>query len=175
MPKARKPADLFVPLAPENRLNAHFLKLRSENGSEPARLMMSEIYQSFPDADGNFAEQFQTAGFDARTFELYLYAYLSRSGYQIRRDYPYPDFVVKRAGVSCAIEATTANPSGGLSSGEPFPFGDEPTLQQINEKMNNELPIRFGSALKSKLDKRYDGKPYWDESAGEKIPHRAAG
>lgn len=139
MPKARKPADLFVPLAPENRLNAHFLKLRSENGSEPARLMMSEIYQSFPDADGNFAEQFQTAGFDARTFELYLYAYLSRSGYQIRRDYPYPDFVVKRAGVSCAIEATTANPSGGLSSGEPFPFGDEPTPQQINEKMNNEL------------------------------------
>ncbi|MDE5446246.1 MULTISPECIES: hypothetical protein [Bradyrhizobium] len=36
--------------------------------------MMQAVFADFHDADGNFVEQFQTIGFDARIFELYLHA-----------------------------------------------------------------------------------------------------
>jgi hypothetical protein len=36
--------------------------------------MLREVYAEFPDPDGNFVEQFQTSGLDARTFELFLFA-----------------------------------------------------------------------------------------------------
>ncbi len=113
MPRKRKPSELFVPLVPEARLHPGFNHLRTSKAEEPARLMMSEVYKDFPDPDGDFAEQFQTEGFNARTFELYLHAYLASSGYGIRRQSPGPDFIATHSGVSCAIEATTTNPSGG--------------------------------------------------------------
>src|SRR5208337_3856216 len=113
VPSMPKPRDLFVPLVPEDRLHAGFDDLRTGNYAEPARLMMNQVYRDFPDPDGNFAEQLQTAGFDARTFELYLFAYLSASRFVIHRNHPNPDFIVMRSGVTCAIEATTANPTGG--------------------------------------------------------------
>ena len=39
------------------------------------------------DADGNLIEQFQTSGFDARIWELYLFAALSEAGYGIDRSF----------------------------------------------------------------------------------------
>lgn len=49
----------------------------------------------YEDADGNFVEQFQTTGFDARVWELYLFATLSEVGYVIDRPHPAPDFTVR--------------------------------------------------------------------------------
>ncbi len=46
----------------------------------------------YEDVDGNFVEQFQTSAFDARIWELYLFAVLDEAGYLVDRRYPTPDF-----------------------------------------------------------------------------------
>jgi len=122
--------------------------------------MLDDIFQDFIDPDGNFLEQFQTSGFDARFFELYLHAYFSRSGYQTDRSHPNPDFLVTRDGLTVAVEATTVNAS---MSGVVAKAGSkiaELTEEERREYALNELPIRFGSVLLSKLKARY-----WD------LPH----
>lgn len=43
-------------------------------------------------SDGNFAEQFQTTGFDSRTFELYLFALFREQGWTVDRSASRPDF-----------------------------------------------------------------------------------
>jgi hypothetical protein len=117
--------------------------------------MLDDVYRGFEDLDANFLEQFQTTGFDERFFELYLFAYFSRSGFNIDLGHAVPDFLVERQGVTVAVEATTVNPpqSGVLKN-----FGR--TVKQLSgdeaqDYFINELPIRFGSPLFSKLQKRY--------------------
>lgn len=66
-------------------------------------------YDTFHDADGNFVEQFQTHGFDARVFELYLQAYFETLDGHVERP-ARPDFLVTCGGVTVAVEATTSNP-----------------------------------------------------------------
>jgi hypothetical protein len=173
MTKNRNSADLFVPLVPLELLDNGFNYLRTWIGAEPARLMMNEVYREFPDTDGNFAQQFQTTGFDARTFELYLFAYLVSHDFEINRDHPSPDFLVTRAGVACAIEATTVNPTGGVKltrSMTPEPPA-ELTSEELRQKIEHELPIRFGSPLKSKLEYRNAaGQAYWELEHCQGIP-----
>lgn len=129
-------------------------------GAAPARTMLDNIYQDFEDPDGNFLEQFQTTGFDQRYFELYLFAYLSRSGFTIDRGYENPDFLVTSENVKVAIEATTANPP---QSGPLAKYGkkiSELNYDELKEYQNQELPIRMGSPLFSKLKKKYWKKPH---------------
>jgi hypothetical protein len=87
------------------------MALRSRAASEAARWMMDDIYASFVDADGNFLEQLQTTGFDARVFEFYLYAYFLRTRLLVPRANPVPDFLVSSSDLTAAVEATTVNPS----------------------------------------------------------------
>ena len=110
------------------------------------RRMLEDVYQEFEDPDGNFLEQFQTNGFDARFFELYLFAYCARSGFAIDRTRSAPDFLVTRDEITVAVEATTVNRS---KSG---PLVEMKAVSELSEEelrayQDNELPIRFGSAL----------------------------
>lgn len=149
------PPSLFTPVVDSDKLNAGFEAVRSAHVGHPGRAMMEEIYASFEDPDGNFLEQFQSTGFDARCFELYLFAYLSRARYEIERDHSNPDFIVVRDGCRVALEATTVNPatSGALSKAGTKICdlsGDALLAYQ-----KHELSIRFGSPLFSKLNRRY--------------------
>jgi hypothetical protein len=122
--------------------------------------MLDDIFQDFRDQDGNFLEQFQTTGFDARFFELYLYAYFSRSGFQVDRTHSNPDFLITHDGITVAVEATTVNAS---TSGAVAIFGKkiaDLTEEKRKEYGANELPIRLGSALFSKLKQRYWELPH---------------
>jgi len=122
--------------------------------------MMDEAYAEFQDPDGNFLEQFQTTGFDSRCFELYLFAYLSRSGYTIKPRHQNPDFIVTRDKTRVALEATTVNPA---TSGVLEKVGkkiSELTGPELLEYQRHELGIRFGSPLFSKLKKRYWELPH---------------
>jgi len=155
MPESQNRKTLFQPIVAREKLHPDFECLRTSPGAEPARRMLDEIYQDFDDPEGNFLEQFQTTGFDARYFELYLFTYFSRSGFVVDRSHPNPDFLVSRDRLIVAVEATTVNPStsGALSKlrkkiGELSP-------EELREYLQNELPIRFGSPLFSKLKKRY--------------------
>ncbi len=156
--------NLFEPVvAPEKRLQG-FEYMRTFPSSEPARLMANEVFQGLPDPDGNFVEQFQTTGFDSRTFELYLYAYLSRSGYTVSRHPGHPDFVVNKGGVIVAIEATTVNPTQTKDPASTRNVTDL-TSKELQEKLDNELPVRFGGPLFSKLNKRY-----WEMEMYRRVP-----
>ena len=146
--------SLFQPVVSLEKLNPHFRSLVDAPDYHPTRKMLDEIYQDFDDPDGNFLEQFQTTGFDSRFFEFYLFAYFSKSGFEIDRSHPNPDFIVTRDGVTVSIEATTVNPSqGNLFLGQSLPSGDDP--EELANFQNEELPIRFGSPLYSKLQNRY--------------------
>src|SRR5271157_118380 len=99
--------DLFDVVVPNEKLNEQFERIRASATSVAARLMLSDVFRDFEDPDGNFIEQFQTTGFNARFFELYLHAYFTRSGYVVDRSNPNPDFLVTRDGTTVPIEATT--------------------------------------------------------------------
>lgn len=122
---------------------------------------MEEVFSSYEDVDGNFLEQFQTTGFDARSFELYVYAFLSREGYTLDRTKPNPDFLIQRNGIAAGIEVTTVNPatSGPLSDAHRKKIEDM-SHAELLEYQQNELAIRFGSPLFSKLQKKYWELPH---------------
>src|SRR4051812_5959615 len=105
--------DLFDPVVDEARLSESFKTVARSPGYAPARATMRETYARIGDRDGNFVEQFQTSGFDARVSELYLFAALEAAGFEIRMPASAPDFLVRGHGFDWSIEATTANPSGG--------------------------------------------------------------
>jgi hypothetical protein len=152
---------LFVPVVPQRRLHPVFDRIRNSIESEPGRTIANEAFRTFRDPDGNFLEQFQTSGFDARIFELYMHAYFQSAGYVIARSRPNPDFIVSRQGATVAVEATTSNPSG---DGQSFRlFGKRPSragLGRAERMLAREMPIRLGSPLFSKLKKKYWELPH---------------
>lgn len=149
---------LFNPIKPESVLHESFIKISKTPKYRPARLLMDEVFADYDDRDGNFLEQFQTTGFDARTFELFLFQMLRSKGWEFNTGVPNrPDFCVEKEGIKLCIEATTANP--------PTPANYEPFIDtsRINDDTNwlhNEIPIRFGSPLFTKLNKRYWELPH---------------
>jgi len=149
-------SGLFDPVVLERQLSPRFQNLTASPAAEPARLMMDSVFMSYPDTDGNFVQQFQTTGFDSRVFELYLFAYLSDAGYSLDRSHPSPDFVVADAhGATVALEATTVNPTQSNSPQAPAHPPWDLSDEELQQKLDNELPIRFGSPLFSKLQMRY--------------------
>lgn len=152
--------SLFGLIVAERDVHFSFQALRTQGGSEPARWMLDQVFQSFIDPDGNFLQQFQSKGFDARFFELYLFGYLYYSRFQVTRAEPNPDFIVTRDGITAAVEATTVNPptSGVLAKlGKKIADLSGPELAEYRR---HELPMRFGSPLYSKLQKRYWELPH---------------
>lgn len=148
-------ADLFTAVVEENRLCPDFRLLRDSPGWECARKMLSDVYEQFSDPEGNFLEQFQTTGFNARFFELYLFAYFSRSGFAVDRGNVNPDFIVTRGDLTVAVEATTLNPSTSGVLKEYSRKFSELRADEIDAFRMGELCMRFGSALSSKMKKRY--------------------
>lgn len=160
-PEDKAGVDLFSPLAAEDQLHFAFKLLRDGNHWIPARSMMSEMMRHFTDVDGNFVQQFQTDGFDARIWELYLYASLLEMGLFVSKPDPAPDFLVTTGGKKKVfIEAVTVGPSANdtpVEEERPGPFFRE--QEEVRELLKAKMPIRFGSALWSKLNRK---KPYWE-------------
>ncbi|MDB4876963.1 MAG: glycosaminoglycan attachment protein [Gemmatimonadetes bacterium] len=129
--------------------------------------MMEEVFAACREhLDCNFVEQFQTTGFDARLFELFLFAYFKSIGADVERAAERPDYLVCRNGTTVAVEATTANPTQRPGETPKLITGvdlralvDEDEQARV-ERSQQELPIRLGSALYSKLNKRYWKLPH---------------
>jgi len=152
--------DLFAMGTTKNMLHPQFLTLRDSPLCEPARQMLRQIQERFDDPDGNFVEQFQTSGFDARTFELFLFAMLEANGHKIDRSHDRPDFTITKDGIRVSLEAVTANPK---PSKEHQPYAALPpvrTKTELEDHVRNELAIRMGSPLFTKLKKRYWELPH---------------
>lgn len=147
--------DLFDPVVPANRLDERFKVVAESRGYAPARAAMRETFTRMGSRDANFVEQFQTPGFDARVFELYLFAAFEAAGFDVSHEGAAPDFLLAGYGHEWAVEATTANPPGGEP---PPPLPDDP--EALRAYIEGELVVRLGSALYSKLGKRYWELPH---------------
>ncbi|WP_447784791.1 hypothetical protein [Pseudomonas germanica] len=159
--------DLFKqPSSNKKKLHPQYIQLKNSPGFRPARTILRTIQRKFADPDGNFVEQFQTTGFDQRTFELFLNELFKSQNIEIDRTYDRPDFLLSKGDLTIALEAVTANPSNnsGIIPYSIFPETDV-TNSDLIELHRNEIPIRLGSPLFSKLKKEYwklpqvNGKP----------------
>jgi len=147
------PTDFFASVVPEDRLNPTFKILRSAERYSPARELIKAMMRFYEDTDGNFVEQFQTTAFDARIWELYLFATFTELGYASAPGLAVPDFLLSGLAGSLGIEATSVNPPHG---GDIKPPGDKVGLTAY---MENYVPIKLARVLKRKLEKK---KPYWE-------------
>jgi hypothetical protein len=147
--------DLFTPVVPADRLNLAFNGL-AHRGFEPARRMLEGIAATFNDKDGNFVKDFQTTGFDARLWELYLYAYLRSDGFLLDEERSVPDYIATKADRTVFIEAVTVNPTEAKTANDAeLEAGELSGWDLFSHRMQNVYPIKFGSPLFSKLKKRY--------------------
>jgi len=146
----KKKNEIFKPIVPEGKLHPHFKTLMSHEGHSPAKEIIQEIAYAFVDLDGNFIEQFQTHGFNSRLWELYLYAYFHEELFLISDEYSVPDYTCIKGPQTLFIEAVTVNPN------PDFDIESAPkTPQEAETLLKDYMPIKFGSALYSKLNKKY--------------------
>jgi len=153
-----KRTDLFDPVKPRAELDPRFVLIAEHPSQAPVRSMARNVFTNFIDRDGNFVEQFQTTGFDQRTWELFLFAYLSDAGFSFDTTHARPDFVGEKDGEWVAIEATTANATGGQAAPttlEGLRRRAAESNDEILRRIQHEMPIRLGSPLYSKLRERY--------------------
>lgn len=152
--------DLFRPIVPIEKQHVYFSHLISDSAFAPARQIIKNMMPYYVDVDGNFIEQFQSTGFDSRLWELYLYAYFIEEQLFLEREYNTPDFLVKKYGKTVAVEAVIV---GRKVDNPPQYFKSLPDRKAPNEilvEQENAMPIRFGSSLYSKLQKKYWELPH---------------
>lgn len=143
--------DFFTPVGPADKQHSSFCSLTTAAGYTPALGLLRELMHYFSDVDGNFVQQFQSTGFDARLWELYLYALFTELGYGFDREHAAPDFHCIGLRGDFFVEATTVNPSA-----------VPPVIDETNkdEYFSHYVPTKYGSALFSKLQKRYWELPH---------------
>ncbi len=151
-PDLRPGVDLFAPVRGV-KPSPKFKNLRDSRNRSAASEMLREIGRWLPDLDGNLVRDFQTTGFDARTWEVYLFAALTELDLAIDDSAAVPDFRLARGEKKLFIEAVTANPTGNVEfdmKGAP-----PPPPEDFWRYVEHDMPQKFGSPLLSKLRKRY--------------------
>jgi hypothetical protein len=154
-----KPVDFFTPLAPEEKLHPSFKLLTRAEKYLPARDLIAAMMRYHDDLDGNFVQQFQTTAFDARLWELYLFATFVELNFARDDTAPTPDFVLGSDHGPLAIEATTVNPPDGYVPSLPK------TKEERDDYISNYMPIKLARSMKAKL-----GKKYWEAFHMKGIP-----
>ncbi|OVE70001.1 hypothetical protein CCS79_03040 [Clostridium diolis] len=139
--------DLFKDLGSKKKICKSFKEIRDYISDFPSKKMMNEVFNTFGNSDKDFVEQFQTHGFDARCFELYLHAVFQELGFKELKTKDNPDFLLEKDEVQIAIEATTCNPS--------MPNHELISNGSIEEKLENEYPIKWFSCIERKVKKKY--------------------
>lgn len=152
--ESNKKQDLFHIICAKEKINPHFEVVRSLKEYSSAREIIAEIMPHFKDVDGNFIKDFQSTGFDSRIWELYLFTYLTEERLFINREYEAPDFLVSDGRQKVAIEAVTVNASQENEDIENL------TPEKIVELLKNDIPLKFGSALFSRMNRK--NKKYWE-------------
>lgn len=146
--------DLFAPVAGVSNLHDAFVMLRDGFNQASAREILTEIMRWVPDLDGNMVRDFQTSGYSARVWELYLWAALRALNFDMDYSQTAPDFCLRKGEARLFVEATTVNAQNRFTTA--MGAGPPPAPpDNFWTFMENEMPQKFGSPLFSKLKKRY--------------------
>lgn len=142
-----------------DQLHPNFQILLRSRSREPARAVFKEIGPWLAPSDPHFVQEFQTKHFDQRLWEMYLWAAFRELGFDITQPEA-PDFLCKAPGIEFTVEATTVAPSlTGPLANRPDPT----TPDEMREFLEHYMPMKFGSSLTSKLNKRNKlGESYWE-------------
>ncbi|HCJ4282395.1 TPA: hypothetical protein ACSH5C_001523 [Legionella pneumophila] len=152
-----KRIDLFKAIIDQKKQHKFYKILAQETRFEAARNLITEIANSFIDSDGHFEKEFQSNNFHSRLWELYLHMYFNHNmNLNVLKNHYAPDFELSYFGEQIFVEATTVNPSESKDRPDPKSTSDP---KKIQKKLKNFMPIKFGSALLSKLNKNY-----WEKS-----------
>jgi hypothetical protein len=157
------PTDFFAHLVTKERLSPFFRILSSEERYSPARELIEAMMRFYRDTDGNFVEQFQTTAFDARIWELYLYATFTELGYAPVPDLAIPDFLFSGPLGSIGVEATSVNPPNSSNVTPKVPDNKVAFIAYLEDC----IPIKLARVLRRKLKKK---KPYWETAAMKDVP-----
>lgn len=162
------PTDvLAVPTnATPKDLHPHFRVLIDSPGRHPSRSVFKEISPWLAPTDPHFVKEFQGKGFDQRLWEMFLWAAFRELGFDISQPEA-PDFTCEAPGIAFTVEATTVSPSeDGVLADRP----DPKTPEEMRDFLEHYMPMKFGSSLTSKLNKKdKDGRSYWErgDAAGK--------
>jgi len=137
-------------------LNEKFLMLCSSAHHFAALHTIAEVYFALDRPDQNFVGDFQTEGFDARLWELYLFAAFREQGIEVRQDLVSPDYRLNHLGLTVLVEAVTANPAQRM---QPLWEPAAPAPADRIERTLGAPAERFAKSLRSKMDKRYWERP----------------
>ena len=149
------------------KLHPSFRILYDVPGRAPSRAVFKEIGPWLAPSDPHFVSEFQYTQFDQRLWELYLWAALRELGFDIEQPEA-PDFLCRAPGIEFSVEATTVAPSrAGPLAEHPNPR----TQHDMQEFLAHYMPMKFGSALTSKLNKKNkNGESYWQRGAATDRP-----
>jgi hypothetical protein len=149
---------------PEGRsVNEKFAMLCSPEHHLSALHTVAEVYLALDRPDSNFVGDFQTEGFDARLWELYLFAAFREQGIDVLQDLDSPDFRLNHGEVTVFVEAATANLPERM---QPLPERPPEAPTDVDERTLGAPAERFAKSLRSKTDKKYwklpqvVGKPF---------------
>jgi hypothetical protein len=150
--------DLLAPVVADDQQHPSFRALIAQPVYEAARDKLREVWAAMPNPDDHFIREFQTLGFDARVWELVVFAVGHFGPYSVTAPQDSPDYRFERNGVGVWIEVTTANP--GARAVDDLAAVGASEDEVAFHRLNNVLPIRLGSPLYSKLQRRYWELPH---------------
>lgn len=152
--------DLFASLVPDERTAPEYRYLRDGFNQTAARDLLRALQPWIVDLDGNLVKDFQTTGYSARIWEIYLRFAFAEMNLTVANDQDVPDFELIRGGSRVFVEAKTVNATGGgrgagLTRGAP-----PPRPADFQRHIEEVMPLRFGSPLHTKMGKRYWERPH---------------
>ncbi|EKT4550763.1 hypothetical protein JE952_002419 [Flavobacterium psychrophilum] len=148
--------DIYNIIVAENKLNNRFRLLTESSLLDPAKNIIENICLLINDNDGNFIKDFQSTGFDARLWEIYLFIFLYENQFEIIDDVNRPDFHVKKKDYNFFIEASlSAEKEDEKYSREFINEAVENKDLAVQKELIDYYSIRLGSVLFSKLNKKY--------------------
>jgi len=158
-----EPFAIFNARVSEEKRNYYFKLLTEDPVYYPGRVIMEELAHWFNDPDGIFIRALQGNEFNARLFEIYLHAVFYELDFEMDRSFPQPDFLLRKAGQTISVEATTVaeteSPVGSIE------FSEE-SMKALLRYVNEEMPFKFARALLNKVKHRPQpvGLHYWELS-----------
>lgn len=152
--------DLFQTEHDESLLSRNFKVVRDNPlGFSGAMQLVNEVFNSTKQIDKDFKIQFQTKGFDARIWELYLLATFQEFGFQIIREKEAPDFeLIIPADKKIFIEAVTSNPEFNKEIDDKLQIISkikDKDIQAYIEDLRQSTLIRIAGALFNKYKMNY--------------------
>lgn len=145
--------DILKPIISKEKMHEYFNFLLTSEFHSGARKMIQEISYSFIDKDKNLVQEFQGQGFNQRLWEIFLYALFQKTRFDIDFTISSPDFSLMKYGKFVFVEAVTVgqNSDRDLIAKSP--------ADVLNLSFDY-MPIKFGSALYSKMKKKYWELPH---------------